>query len=233
MGAIILVFFIFFLISAMTGISMWVFIFLGIGAIIIYLYIDSKNEATAEKEAQELLEKKKKPYEEYSKKFDILLKKYKDSNYYLCDKMYHYSIIDNKIHTMFVKSKIDYMSIESMKDDINQYIYNIDDIKYYKLEGSVYREQHITGGGGGGSSIKGAVVGGIIAGDAGAVVGSRKKVEEIKTSYEEKDDRRLEITFNDDTIINISYKFYDRLLDYIPEKDYDNYIANKKAKGRK
>ena len=31
----------------------------------------------------------------------------------------------------------------------------------------------------------------------------------------------------------LRYKFYDRLLDYIPEKDYENYLAAKREKGRK
>ena len=51
----------------------------------------------------------------------------------------------------------------------------IKDIEYFKVKGEVFRETKISGGGGGGSSIKGAVAGSLIAGDTGAVIGSRKK----------------------------------------------------------
>lgn len=114
-----------------------------------------------------------------------------------------------------------------------EYCFGYDEIKYYKLDGSVHKEQEITGGGGGGSSIKGAVIGGVIAGDVGAIIGSRQKVDEIKTTYKEVDDRVLKITFNNENILELSYIWYEKLLDYIPEKEYDNYIENKKSKGRK
>ena len=54
----------------------------------------------------------------------------------------------------------------------------IDKIKYFRLIGQKYVTTEITGGG---SSLKGAVIGGMIAGDVG-VVGSRKAVDEVKST---------------------------------------------------
>lgn len=233
MGAFIILFIILFIMSAMTGIPMWIFVVLGIVGIAVYLYVDSNNEKKEKEKAELLLIQKQEPYKEYSNRYDKILKEYKKSDYYYFDGLAHYTIIDNKILKMYKKDSIDFMSIERMKKDIFQDKIDIDEIKYYKLDGEVLEQQHITGGGGGGSSLKGAVVGGLIAGDAGAIIGSRNKINEVSTTYTTKDTRKLEITLKNDTTVDLSYKFYDRLLQYIPEKDYENYITNLKSKGRK
>lgn len=56
-------------------------------------------------------------------------------------------------------------------------------------EGNVNYVTEIYGGGGGGTSIKGAIVGGVVAGEVGAVIGSRKEVEPITSSSKRIDDR--------------------------------------------
>lgn len=56
-------------------------------------------------------------------------------------------------------------------------------------EGNVHYTTEIHGGGGGGSSITGAIVGGIIAGEAGAIIGSRKEADPITSSTKQIDDR--------------------------------------------
>lgn len=115
-----------------------------------------------------------------------------------------------------------------LPEEVNEEIYSFDDIKYYQKEGSKRKEQHISGGG---SSLKGAIVGGLVAGDAGAVIGSRK---EIETDYVDVDDREILVTMNDGKQIElVDLECYELLLDYIPEKEYDNYINNKKEKGKK
>ncbi len=206
-----------------------------IGAYILYLYLENIEKKKKQEEYDKRLKELSKPYKEYSKMYDEKLKEYQKNPYYLEDNSYHYAIMNNKILQMFKKTKLEDI-IKYLSRDIPKVYdieYDIDEIKYYRLVGSVYQQQYITGGGGGGSSIGGAVVGSLVAGDVGAIIGSRKKVDNIKTTYETKDDRELELTFKDDTTITMSYKFYDKLLEYIPEKEYDNYIANKKAKGRK
>lgn len=53
----------------------------------------------------------------------------------------------------------------------------IDNILFYKVEGEIITSTYTTGGTvkGGGSSLTGAIVGGALAGDVGAIIGSRKK----------------------------------------------------------
>lgn len=100
----------------------------------------------------------------------------------------------------------------------------VDKIQYYTKEGDIQYTSKVSGGGGGGSSIGGAVVGGLIAGDAGAIIGSRKKVEAIRTETETHDTRCTVLRYYaGNTIKSISFagfEFYDYLLQHIPEKDY-------------
>ena len=155
-----------------------------------------------------------------------------------------YSTIDERIYAMIENNKIMFLypiladSVYIMNDipipkEYKEESFNLDDIKYYQIIGSHRNQQYISGGGGGGSSIKGAVVGGLIAGDVGAIIGSRKKTNEITTEYKEIDDRKLKITFKDNKELIMSFDFYEILLDYIPDKEYENYIVNLKSKGRK
>ena len=100
--------------------------------------------------------------------------------------------------------------------------FDLNQVKYYRLLGEKYVTTEVSGGGGGGSSIKGAVIGGLIAGDAGAIIGSRKAVDQVKgtsTVHDEQVvllyDKELKeiIQFN-----SAAYKIFTRL---IPEKDYE------------
>ena len=81
----------------------------------------------------------------------------------------------------------------------------------------------VSGGGGGGSSVGGAIVGGLIAGDAGAVIGSRKQTEAIKSEVVTHDSRKTIIRYyKDNQIFAITYSgfsVYEYLLTKIPEKD--------------
>ena len=65
----------------------------------------------------------------------------------------------------------------------------------------------------------------MLAGDAGAIIGSRKEIEPIKTTYETNDNRRTYIYFNDGRNITISgYSMYEWLMGIVPEKEYNSYI---------
>ena len=99
----------------------------------------------------------------------------------------------------------------------------LEDIEYFAKQGEVYRENRISGGGGGGSSVKGAIVGSIIAGDAGAVIGSRKKVEEVRSQLVTHDTRETFINyFQDNTRISLFFDVdsYISFNDVIPEKEF-------------
>ena len=76
-------------------------------------------------------------------------------------------------------------------------------------EGDVHYTTEIHGGGGGGSSIKGAIIGGVIAGDAGAIIGSRKPNEAITSSTKQIDDRTTNLK-----LLDSSNNFCEILFDY-------------------
>lgn len=102
-----------------------------------------------------------------------------------------------------------------------------DNINYFKEVGEVYRENKITGGGGGGSSIKGAVVGGVLAGDTGAIIGSRKKNNEIKSELISHDTREVQLVLKDRRILLFDKDTVDDFIELIPKKEY-SYSKNKK-----
>ena len=73
------------------------------------------------------------------------------------------------------------------------------------------------GGGGGGTSIKGAIIGGVLAGEVGAIIGSRKPTDPIKTTNILHDDRVSVLAFNTpfgECSINFAFEEY-TLLDTI------------------
>lgn len=106
----------------------------------------------------------------------------------------------------------------------------IDKIKSFQRFGDITSYTKIKGGGGGGSSVGGAIVGGIIAGEAGAVIGSRKKSEEIKSEHIVEDERKtiLEVQGNERMhYLVFGSKDYDAFLKLIPQKEKNYVDANK------
>lgn len=102
----------------------------------------------------------------------------------------------------------------------------IDQIIYFYKDGDVQYATQVSGGGGGGSSLTGALVGGLIAGETGAIIGSRRKNEEIKsTIVKAHDDRAVVVRYKENDSIKVlsyldkDFKIYDYLLKKIPEKD--------------
>lgn len=112
-------------------------------------------------------------------------------------------------------------------------IIKVKDIAYYKVEGTTQFVSDIKGGG---ANVAGAVYGSIIAGGAGAVVGSKMGTE-IKTDIVRKDDRKLFlyymvdgelkseeiITDNIDCILSL-------LREWMPDKEYSYVVANNNIK---
>ena len=86
-----------------------------------------------------------------------------------------------------------------------------DTIVSVSQEGNVHYTTEVHGGGGGGSSIKGAVVGGIIAGEAGAIIGSRKASNPITSSTKQIDDRttKLKILDTNNNFCEIAFAYND------------------------
>lgn len=84
-------------------------------------------------------------------------------------------------------------------------------------EGAVHYTTEVNGGGGGGSSVTGAIIGGIIAGDAGAIIGSRKPTEPITSTTKQIDDRSTKLK-----IVDTENNFFELVLGY---NDY--YVLSK------
>lgn len=96
----------------------------------------------------------------------------------------------------------------------------VDDIKYFDIKGE--KEIHVSGGGGGGLSFGGAVIGGLIAGPAGAIIGSREKTKPITTN--EVDMRQAILVFqynNKDRFMFLEPDAYKLLIKLIPQKEFN------------
>ena len=96
------------------------------------------------------------------------------------------------------------------------------DVQYFAVEGEVYREQKVTGGGGGGYSVGGAIVGALIAGETGAIIGSRKEAEPVKTETVVHDTRKTVlqyIKYGEKATIYFGDGAYETLNSVIPLKE--------------
>ena len=197
--------------------------------------ISSNNQKENQRKQNELNEEIQSSWNILNDEYIKKVKEYEKNNYYENKYGDLYLFKGNKLFCLNHLFKLDfYMNrgTNYLPQQLEEII-DFKDVKYYNINGSEREKQVISGGGGGGSSIKGAVVGGLVAGEVGAIIGSRKKTEEIKTSYEKIDDRKLVITFKNGTTKDIKdFSLYEYLLENVPEKDYENYIYNLKSKGK-
>lgn len=111
----------------------------------------------------------------------------------------------------------------------------LDNILYYKSEGSIRYEQQISGGGGMGINYGSAIIGGLLFGDAGAIIGSRRneEISDIKSKTITHDDRIVTFVIRkENRIFQIGMQATDELaLDWlIPEKQYDYVIQKRREK---
>lgn len=102
-------------------------------------------------------------------------------------------------------------------------------IAYYRIEGE---SQFVSEVKGGGANLAGAVYGGIIAGGAGAVVGSQLGTD-IKTEIVKKDDRKLFLYYYVDGALTSEEIISDNidnvlslLREWMPDKEYSYVVAN-------
>ena len=99
----------------------------------------------------------------------------------------------------------------------------LDEIDFYYIDGEKQYQSIVTGGSivQKKSSIKGAIIGGIIAGDVGAIIGSRPEISStgISTEIREKDNRILVIRKHDGEHKTNMLGLYDDLIKILPTKD--------------
>lgn len=121
------------------------------------------------------------------------------------------------------------------KDKIIIIQIEVDNILYYKSEGSVRYEQQISGGGGMGINYGSAILGGLLFGEAGAIIGSRRneEISEIESKTIKYDDRIVTLVVKKDgQIFQIGFHVNNELaFDWlIPERQYDYVIQKRREK---
>lgn len=122
-------------------------------------------------------------------------------------------------HTMKTKRDVERLVA---KDLIYKAI-PVENIQYFAKDGDVKYTTKISGGGGGGSSITGAIVGGLVAGEAGAIIGSRQKINPITSTTETHSTTKTILKYFDgESLAVLTFKghsMYNYLLSKMPEKD--------------
>lgn len=98
-----------------------------------------------------------------------------------------------------------------------------DNIKYFTKDGTVSFTNEIINNGKN-ISVSGAVIGGLIAGETGAIIGSRKDMNKIENETVKHDEIYTYIYFEKDNEVKLveikGSESYRRILNLIPEKEY-------------
>lgn len=172
---------------------------------------------------------------EMSEWFDSKIKEYgintdaitsiRRKEYSMCISLkYYYWIKNQKIY--FFPQKESFINLYVSSENSIQYCeenarlisINISDIVYFKIIGGISYATNITSNG---VNVKGAVIGSVIAGETGAIIGSRPQ---IKSQVEKKDDRRIELKYKDSEkvkTLDFDYIALDIFRDLFPEKEYE------------
>lgn len=115
--------------------------------------------------------------------------------------------------------------------DIKLYQIRKSDIEYYRMCGDKRAETKVQTGNTG-VNVKGAIVGGIIAGEAGAVIGSQHNRNNVFSTTQHFDDRYVELLYKNSGVTNklkLSVTAYTYLEDWYPDKEYGYVISHSKA----
>lgn len=113
-------------------------------------------------------------------------------------------------------------------NDIKVFNIPVDKIKHYKIVGQERSETKVRSTNDG-VNVKGAIIGGIIAGDAGAVIGSQHNKGQIVSNTEHFDERFVELYYEENGStqkMKMSITAYSLLEKWIPEKEYDFVLSN-------
>jgi len=113
-------------------------------------------------------------------------------------------------------------------NDIKAYSIPVSKIKHYKIVGQERSETKVKSVNDG-INVKGAVIGGILAGDAGAVIGSQHNKGQIVSNTEHFDERFVELYYEENGVtqkLKLSITAYSFLEKCMPEKEYDYVLSN-------
>lgn len=114
-------------------------------------------------------------------------------------------------------------------NDIGVFKIDIADIEYYLIAGQETSEFRIEGGGSSGPNIAGAVIGGILAGEAGAIIGGMPEPKPVYSYTKYNEGRCVELVYKKSgrvQKIKLSYPAFPFLEQWMPEKEYSYVIAN-------
>lgn len=195
---------------------------IGLGALImLYGYIGLKSERKrGQDKAHNNLQLFRNEYEAYANELGVVKSNIRATLFEEA-KIPHYLWIAGSALNMFPVGEYfeNQISAFSRPDVANIKLkkVSVDDILYFEELGELRKYTKITGGG---SSLKGALVGYVLAGDVGAIIGSR---EPVKTNIISEDERRVELIYKnaDGKIENLEFAHdaYSMLKVLIPDKE--------------
>jgi len=112
-------------------------------------------------------------------------------------------------------------------NDIRVYRIQKDEIKHYQISGQERSEVKVHSADDG-VNVKGAIIGGILAGDAGAVIGSQHNKGRIYSNTEHFDERYVELFYSQNgatSKLKLSITAYPLLEQWYPDKEYSYVLS--------
>ena len=152
----------------------------------------------------------------------------KDSTLYIFPTEDHLKAehIDYTTHPEDIETIID-------PNDIPVFIIPLSAIKYYNLAGTEKSETNIQTANTG-VNVKGAIIGGLIAGDAGAIIGSQHNTHNVYSTTRHIDERCVDLYYTENgatRIIKLSTDALSLLEKWCPEKAYGFVVSQPKTAG--
>ena len=157
----------------------------------------------------------------------------KDNTFY---SIIPYDVYIKGIEVELTQKKYDVV-YNSIRPDIS-FTYDkipVEDIKYFTKEGDIHLNTVVSGGNDG-PSISGAVIGGVLAGGAGAIIGSQINNKEIKSEIVENDVRKTILKYyRDGNLVSKEYDYqvFNVFEELIPDKEYNIVIQSEIQKNTK
>lgn len=205
---------------------------LGVILVCLGFIINKMDQANDREKTRSIIEKNKKEMSEwFDSKIveydmnvnDVISTRKKVRSIYISQK-YYYWIKDKKIS--FFPQKESFLmlnvtvnnSVEYCEANVRLISVNISDIEYFKPIGDI---SYVTNVESTGVNVKGAAIGAVVAGDAGAIIGSRPK---ITSKVEEKDNRYVELKYKDNGTIKtleFDYTALSIFRNLFPEKEFE------------
>lgn len=196
---------------------------IGLGALImLYGYIGLRSERKrGQNKAHNNLQLFRNEYEAYADGLGVVRSNIRATLFEGSARMPHYLWIAGSTLNMFpvgeyYENQISALGRPDVKNIVLKKI-SVDDILYFEELGELRKYAKVTGGG---SSLKGALIGYVLAGDVGAIIGSR---EPVKSTVVSEDERKVELIYKnaDGEIENLEFAHnaYAVLKVLIPDKE--------------